>query len=258
MEPFPRILILLVATVLASCTNVFEYSPYDANVHSRNLNTSHANTVSDTAADTLRFAFFSDSHEHYDDLADAISSINARDNVKFAICGGDVADDGLSYQFQWYTSAIENCDVPVFTLIGNHDCRSNGRQIHKRLFGPTSFTFVSGAYKFIFFDDVVWEKGNTVPDFTWLENELADSTYLNVVAAHIPPWDEQMEGLPRTLFTRIVTPSNTSLCLHGHEHGGVDKYCNDIHTLVCGSVNKRYYWEVTLAGNQSYCKQINF
>ena len=257
-----RTVLYLFATVsiFSSCTDLIEYSPFDTGVHSRSLNLAYADCIASKvmSGDTLRIAYFSDSHSYFDHLNSAVSRINRRGRTSFAISGGDVADAGLAYQYKAYIDVIEKCAVPVFTTIGNHDYRSNGEILFKRLFGPTNSSFVYGDYKFIFFDDVVWENGNGRPDFDWLEQQISDTTYSNILIAHIMPGDEQLEGEFADLFARIVTVENTLLCLHGHAHGFSDSYFNGIRSIIPGRVKRRSYCEISLVGKEIILENIAF
>ena len=243
-----------------SCTQVFEYSPYDAAVSSRLLNQLFADEVEgmQMTGDTLRFALFADSHSYFDQLKEAVKSINSRENVSFAICAGDVADAGLSYQFEQYADIIESCKYPVFTAIGNHDHRSSGSIIYERLFGSPNTSFVYGRYKFVFFDDVIWEKQRDEPDFDWLARQLDDTSHLNILITHVTPWDIQFTPQMTERYAQVVRSDNTLLCLHGHGHGFGDKMYNNVRTIISGSVEREKYNEITLVGREITVERIAY
>lgn len=245
---------------MSSCTQVFEYSPYDAPVSSRLLNKLFANKVEamTPSSDTVRFALFADSHSYFDQLSEAISTINSRGNISFAICAGDVADAGLAYQFEKYADIIETCKYPVLTAIGNHDHRSSGAVIYERLFGSPNTSFVYGKYRFVFFDDAVWEKQRAVPDFDWLARQLDDTSHINILITHVTPWDDQFTREMTERYNQVVRPDNTLLCLHGHEHNYDDKMYNGIRTIISGSVEREKYNEITLIGREIVTNRISY
>jgi 3',5'-cyclic-AMP phosphodiesterase len=243
-----------------SCNGLIEYSPYDSNISTHNYNETNVDVISNTQLDndTLKFALISDSHDYYDDLSDAIDKINSQDNLLFVLVCGDVTNTGLSQEYEWYLDIIDNSKYPVITVIGNHDYLSNGSIIYQRLFGSSNTSFTYGSYKFILFDDIVWENNNAAPDFDWLATELSDTTRYNIVATHIPPWTDQLEGDNNLLFTQTVRPENTILCLHGHEHAFEELTYNGIYTIVSGTVKDRGYNVISLVGNKTYLERINF
>lgn len=245
---------------MSSCSQVFEYSPYDAPVSSRLLNKLFAEELGDAEqrADTVKFALFADSHSYFDQLNGAIKSINSRENVSFAICAGDVADAGLAYQFEKYADIIESCKYPVFTAIGNHDYRSSGATIFGRLFGSPNSSFVYGQYRFVFFDDVIWENNRAVPDFEWLARQLDDTSHINILITHVTPWDIQFTSAMTERYAQVVRSDNTLLCLHGHEHGYGDKMYNGIRTIISGSVEREKYNEITLVGREIIIERISY
>ena len=152
----------------------------------------------------------------------------------------------------------KNRVTPLITVMGNHDCLSNGYNVFERLFGPPNISFISGKYKFILFNNTIWENNNQSPKYEWLTNELADSAHFNIVLAHIPPWSDQMEGINNLVFRQIVNANNTILCLHGHEHKFTDTYYNSIHSVVAGDIDDREYYIIKLVGKQSIINRVSF
>lgn len=245
---------------LQGCSEMFSYSPFDTNVTTNEHNISETSFISNdtTGNDTLRFAFFSDSHDNYDEMESLISSINHRNDLQFIISGGDITNFGLSWEFQKYYSLVKRIRIPVVTAIGNHDYVSNGGIIYRRLFGPPNVTFACKGYKFIVFDDVVWENGNNPLDFNWLGDALDDSGKQNILIAHLPPWDEQMDSTHRANFTTTLTPANTMLCLYGHTHTFQLATHNGVKTLVAGDLKDREYYVVTLTKGQVSIERVFF
>jgi predicted phosphodiesterase len=251
-------IIILCFFVLTSCSDFVEYSPYDCDVHTLNLNYIEAENISELVSDTLKFALVSDPHDNYDDLEDAFNNINQHSGLQFVVCCGDVTNSGLSQEYQWYKDAIAKSKYPVFTVIGNHDYRSNGATIFTKMFGSSNMSFTASIYKFILFDDIIWENNNARPQYEWLANELEDSTHYNVVLTHIPPWSDQMVGSNSKMYNQIVTKQNTILSLHGHDHAFIDIVYNEVHSVVSDWVKNRNYTIITLIDDRAIVTKYNF
>jgi 3',5'-cyclic-AMP phosphodiesterase len=259
MKYLRTLFFLALVVLLSSCSDVFEFSPYDTDVHTRNTNNNLIAAIPDhlKSDDTLTFALIADSHSNYDDLSDVVSKVNQHKEVLFIIHCGDITDAGLTQEFDWYYDHIIGSSIPVITAIGNHDYRSNGHTVFEKIFGPSNMTYVSGNYKFIFFDDIIWENNNRSPKYEWLSEQLADSDYYHIVVSHIPPWTDQMEGSNNLLFKQIVTNQNTMLCLNGHEHSYEDTVYNNIRTIVSGSVDDRKFSIIKLFHDQVFVEHLD-
>ena len=247
---------------ITACKGLIEFSPYDAGIVSGNINVGNISAISESVnenGDTLKFVLFSDSHISYDELNDAVKSINQQEGICFAVCCGDITDNGLAREFGWYHSIVKNLMVPLVTVIGNHDYRSNGMEIYTSMFGPTNMSFTFGSYTFIVFDDIVWENNNRSPKFDWLRKELAkEETPYSVLLAHIPPWTDQMEGLYNIVFSNIIAESNIILCLHGHEHEFSQRVYANVPAVVSGCIKKREYCIIKLYDKESKTERIRF
>ncbi len=257
---FSRCFSLLILLFAIGCSDLIEYSPYDIDVPELQWNESEVAKI-DTLLkpqDTLRIAFFSDVHDNYDLLATAIDQINSRNDIHFIVCGGDITNSGLSQEYIWYLDEIKKSALPLVTVIGNHDYRSSGRYIYNRLFGSRRMCICCGPYRFILFDDVIWENNNLSPDYVWLNSVLSDESYQNIFIAHVPPHGDQMEGPNRLVHEQFVHSDNTILCLYGHTHIYEDFDDNGIHTLVAASLADREFYVVSLVGSESIIERMSF
>jgi len=248
--------------IFSSCSEVFEYSPYDTDVKSLGLNLISAAKISQkpqSETDTLKIVVFSDTHENYDDLSDAIVSINALPDIDFALCLGDVTVFGYVHEFQWYIDVIEELRYPLLTIIGNHDYLANGFTVYKRLFGDPNMSVITGKYKFVLFDDVIWENNNRSPRYEWLRDELSDDSYHNIVAAHIPPFTGEIGDLHRMVYNQIVDSSSVIMAMYGQFHFYNLAPFNGIrNTLNVASIDKREYCLIELINDTAIVKRINF
>lgn len=90
------------------------------------FNTNSGNSVSDAVAykKNLTFAVISDIHGTGDALNDFVEYINGKsDYLDFAICLGDNVPIRGDTATAWYDSALQNSNIPVYAVVGNHDVR---------------------------------------------------------------------------------------------------------------------------------------
>lgn len=255
------IIILSQFLLLSACSDIIEYSPYDTNIKTHDINIINAAKITDeqgALSDTVRFALFSDVHENYDDMSDAISSINRQSGVQFVVCCGDITCSGLTQEFEWDHDAAEKSIYPLITVIGNHDHLLNGNAVFNKLFGPPNMSFISGKYKFVLFNNNLWENYNYSPKYEWLRNQLSDSDYSNIIISHIPPFADEIDDLHRLVYNQIVDTTNTILSIHGHFHCFSDTVYNGIHTIISGAIDSREYYIVTLNNDKVFIECLSF
>lgn len=244
--------------LFTACSDLFEYSPYDADVRSTDINRDHiSRIIAAPVMDTLVFAVFSDVHEDYNALHGALKDINRRKEALFVIVNGDVTNAGLSQEFEWYARIIPYSDIPLVTVIGNHDCLANGLLIYRRMFGPVNRSFVTGEYKFILFNNIIWENNLTSPDYEWLRDELTGNSY-NVILSHMPPITSDIGSLHRIVYNSIADSVNTSMAIHSSAHRFSEYKYNGIPSLITTTVKDREYCLIKAINGQFYVKRVNF
>ncbi|WP_339660189.1 metallophosphoesterase [uncultured Polaribacter sp.] len=223
MKFYKIILAIAVLLTFTNCAHPFEFSVYEANVKTNQQNTTVKNLklLENISLDSkeFKFAFISDVHFFYDQLGDVIDDINNRDDVKFVIFGGDIADQALLREYEIFYDIMSNLKKPYVTVIGNHDYNVNGGIIYKKMFGDYNYSFEFNNNKFVLFDNVVWESEKEL-DFDWLTSELKDNTSYNqvFVVAHIPPDGDQFEGELEEKYRALMLAYNVPLSIHGHTH----------------------------------------
>jgi calcineurin-like phosphoesterase family protein len=210
--------------VLVSCDNLIEYSPYQAGVNTGNQqrNIQIINQLTEEGKgefQPFKIALIGDSHTYYDDLKDQIRILNQTDSIDFVVHLGDITLSGTHREFLWYGELIDGLNLPLITLIGNHDCLSSGDYIYYDMFGPSNFTLDYHGCRLVFFDNIVWERNVEDPDFKWLYNACdTDEAVHRLVFAHIPPWDEQLSIGNGFVYNKIMQDQNVSLSINGHSH----------------------------------------
>lgn len=243
------------------CNDIIEYSQYDINVSKRNLNLQNIETLN-AQDDTVVFAVVSDTHSYYNDFTDAVAYINNMKDVDFAVVCGDITDAGLSTEFEWYHKISKKLKVPYFTIIGNHDYRSNGGRIFRKMFGSTNFYFDYAGYRFVCFDDVVWENDNALPDFNWLKEALSSGgsqiSQPTILFAHIPHTSDQLVGEKGAQILQIISDSPVIMSIYGHDHTYHYEVTNNMEFLTLSSMNKREIVRVQMLDTRITFNKINF
>lgn len=77
----------------------------------------------------------------------------SKHNPDFIIHTGDFTTAGRYDQYMEILDAIKECSVPIVFAIGNHDVNHRGIDSFSFIFGPPSFFFDIGTYRFIFLNN---------------------------------------------------------------------------------------------------------
>ena len=71
--------------------------------------------------------FFSDVHAADKNVSRIIELANAwKNEVNCVINGGDTVQELATEGLSWYNTLVNNCEVPILNVAGNHDCWTNG------------------------------------------------------------------------------------------------------------------------------------
>lgn len=260
-----KVLIVLCFFSLTSCVDLFDYSPYEVRVEPKNRqwNQKQIERLEEQSEfEPFRILFISDTHTEYDNFIDFVSIANSMTDIAFIVNGGDVSLSGISKEFDWYQEIIKKLDVPIVTVIGNHDYLSNGLEVYKTMFGKTNFTFVYNNCKFVIFDDIIWENPKGEVDYKWIDTALEnDSNYTHVIPfSHIPPWDEQLDYANYRMLHYIITKNSISKSFHGHVHQFMSRYLfEDSTEYVCTpGMKKRGFLILSISVDSIVYEQISF
>jgi predicted phosphodiesterase len=252
---YPYVLILLIlslSSIIYSCKKTFEYSPYtgDAAYGSELRTDKNLQEILERVQESGKFkvAFLSDTHYFHDELSNAIDVINSDNDISFVVVCGDLSDQGLEKEYSFFYDQAIKLNKPVLTVIGNHDYLANAENIYGNMFGPANYTLDYHGFRFIFFDNVFWEK-NSTPDFDWLNTQASSAVAENkkpVLISHIPFFGDQYDSTSKARHLQILDDNNVSLSVHGHQHTysytdlGSDNKC-----LVVPAIGKRSFCTVS-------------
>lgn len=142
--------------------------------------------------DNNTYIILGDNRDGYDTFAQIIEQVNALNPV-FVIDNGDLVYSGKPNQYRLFDQSIKNISSTVCTTLGNHDVRSNGRDIYTKLYGPGYYSFDFGDSHFAFLDSSPgWAEKRAITDeqYEWLERDLQKAQGKRIyVITHIPPTD---------------------------------------------------------------------
>lgn len=170
-----------------------------------NLKRSEERTVEfspDTKAEYPEFVILGDNRNGYQTFSQIIDQINAINPV-FVIDNGDLVFGGEPNKYRLFFETVSKLRVPLYTTLGNHDIRENGRPMYTKLFGPPYYSFDYGNDHFIFLDSSRgWAEKRAIPEeqYVWLENNLKSASGKRIfVISHIPPTDPR-SGIEENKF----------------------------------------------------------
>lgn len=261
MKTRNNLLILALGLLLASCDQLTDFSPYDANTTHNNINTLNVSEIEAMKwpSDSITFIAISDTHTNYTDFRAAVATINQMDGISFVMVLGDVTNLGLFKEFDDYYHLASRLEVPFVTLIGNHDYLSNGKTIFNKMFGPTNFYFDIGNYRMVVFDNVVWENGNQEPDFEWFQQTLnVPEGMISVACFHIHRFDPQLENGYADKMLGIIEKYPVSLSIFGHGHDYWEEEVNNRRYLMVPDITMRNMAKITLANQTATIEILNF
>jgi len=217
-----RFILFLFALLIVSC----KYSPWETGVDCRDYyqdNLRHLAQINAEAPEQLAFgvALLTDLHNDLSDLKSAVERINQRNDVAFTLVLGDMTDQGLAEEYDWFCKVLVDLKVPRFYVIGNHDSISFGKEIFLENFAPFDYAFTYKDVKFILYNDNAFEFPGS-PDYTFLENEAAVQTNevrrLTIGASHVPPVVDVHTEEEAAMLRQFLVNHNFNLTLHGHHH----------------------------------------
>ncbi|TDH28665.1 metallophosphoesterase [Segetibacter sp. 3557_3] len=173
------------------------------------------------------------------------------------ICVGDLVWDNLPL-FSNYNAAIDQCGLPFFQVIGNHDMdyRMGGDETSdntfKKTYGPSYYSFNRGQVHYVVLDDV-WYLGNereykgfiTDEQLAWLAKDLSfvAKDKLLVLCAHIPVHAVENKQALYNLITEYKVHIMTG---HTHYNNNIinDNVYEHVHGTVCGA-----WWTGPICGD---------
>lgn len=245
--------VLLLVFVLASCKDLFRFSPNEIRLEEseKNLNARNIEKIQALPSKSnFKVAIIGDSQRFYEELDDFVKHINQRNDISFVILNGDITDFGLSKEYQWVLRSLQKLHVPYVTVIGNHDMLANGRLVYKKMFGPENFSFTYSGTRFVLFNSSSREVGynGTLPDLDWLKKEIESDPVNKILPiSHVPPFSADFDQNLSEQYARLLEEHGINLSVHSHDHSFsmTEPYHDGVTYLVTSSMKARSYALVT-------------
>jgi 3',5'-cyclic-AMP phosphodiesterase len=151
--------------------------------------------------DNPEVVILGDNRNGYGTFSQIIDQVNGI-SPAFVIDNGDLVYGGEPNRYRLFYETISKLQVPLYTTLGNHDIRENGRGIYTMLFGPPYYSFDYFNNHFIFLDSSRgWSEKTAIPEvqYQWLESDLQHAQGKRIfVVSHIPPTDPRANVTPNT------------------------------------------------------------
>lgn len=232
MRRVPVLACLLVVACLKSTP--FKTNPEEIDLTSREL--SKLQKLGEPPQ-AWTFLAFGDTHDEYDDLETSVDIMN-RSDARFALIAGDLTDRGTLQEFEWSGELYRNLDVPFFTVIGNHDAISDGKEIYQKMYGPLDYSFHHGPLKFVMFDSNNLETPSA-PDRDWLREQVRDHGDAKgvVLVTHqaVLDSDAREGGDNHVFYDELLRSGDVVLVVHGHLNEQRLRQKHGVPVLQCGT-----------------------
>lgn len=245
---------------LTGC-NLIDYHPYDGKIDGETQINRHNIEQIETSLQgrkEIRFAVISDTQRWYDELEDAVESINKREEIDFMIHCGDLSDFGATKEFEWQRDILKKLKVPYVAIVGNHDCLGTGLDVFQKMFGEENFVFTAGFVRFVCINTnaLEYDYSHPVPDFAFIKSEsenVPEEVSMTVVAMHAKPFDEQFNNNVADVFQyQLHQLHNIQFCLCGHCHATevFDLFDDGLlyYEITCGKKRQYYVFTMTEEG----------
>lgn len=223
MHVYARLLVF--AFLLTACRDLFQFSPYEIRLGASvsqltEKNLSLLAQKSSPVFTPFRFAVLADTHEFRDEVDDVVESINRDPTIMFVVVLGDITNDGLRKEYLWINELFSELRVPYLVVIGNHDALTNGKELYKSMFGVYNYAFAFNNVWFVLFNDNNWEFDNNVPDFVWLEQQLAagGAHQHRIMGSHIGPKTRRFSAEQLQRIEGFMDSYDVGLYMFGHDH----------------------------------------
>ena len=186
-----------------------------------------------SAAETFRFALFTDLHiqminpQPAIDLQNAVNDVNALQGIDFVIVSGDVTESGDWASLQKAKSILDGLSIPYYITVGNHELKwsESGATDFVKVFGADKFSFMHKGFRFIGFATgpvIKMGDGHVSPqDIDWVSEELSkNGKNIPVIAVtHYPLLGGDVDNWYD--MTDVLRNYNVQAVLGGHYHRNV-------------------------------------
>lgn len=254
-----NIIVISIMLLSTSCSTL-DYHPYDAHITgAHNLtkkNIAHIERAL-KGKKSFKFAMISDTQRRFDETKLAIEEINSRNDIDFIVHGGDLSDFGFTDEFLWMRDLLCELNKPHVTVIGNHDCIGTGKDVYKKIYGESNYTFSAGNTRFICLNTnaLEYDYSSPIPDFSFLQRELAnipENIEKTIFLMHVKPYDDEFNNNVAQVFQAYINRfPKVQFCLYGHNHNLAvgEPFEDGVKYYGCPDIADRIYLLFTIHEN---------
>lgn len=208
------------------------------------------------AGETYTFYVCADPHidDTYENLCEFATQMRNDPNANFGIVLGDCVDRNSSALPNYveaigYIADFQATNMPIFSLIGNHDLFFDGWRDYSKLLGASVYwfdvDFAAGCDLFIALDSASGTLGER--QMKWLREFLANErgkyrhcvvlTHTNLFYA-----DNSQQGSGNmaleemAVLVELFSRHNVTLCLQGHDHYREDLMLGGVRYTTVGTI----------------------
>ena len=148
------------------------------------ISTQSSKSTQSRAQVKYKFAVISDNHEDTSVYPKIVEQIAARSDLVFVAHLGDQSNAGERIKLQESKGILDNIEVPVYVLPGDHDSNWVPRRDltnFKQVFNlqQTSYAVTHESERYIFIDNSDGNEGISTEAWDWLSRDLESSQGLN-------------------------------------------------------------------------------
>ena len=160
------------------------------------------------------------------DLRLVVNDINKRDDIKFVIATGDIAEKGRNSELELAKQILNGLRINYYIIPGNHDTKwsESGCTKFKELWGDDKFVFNFNNTRHIGINSgIPWRGGGghvSVEDLDWLKNVLKETSPEREIIFYIHhPLDGDVDNWFEV--TNILADYNIKAIFIGHGHANM-------------------------------------
>ena len=161
--------------------------------------------------------------------------------IDFWLFTGDISQTGTKESYALFSSAIQQYDIPVYCVPGNHDTPEFLRHVVPDSPVNSVNIIQFGRFSMVLLDSWIENEHHgriSRSCLRQLEEYLQDSDQFNIIVLHHPPvevnsqWLDEIGLDNRTEFLQVLGKCNAEmLVLFGHVHQEVDRQSDKLRML---------------------------
>ncbi len=211
----------------------------------------------------FKFAWLTDVHigssaEAETDLISAVNDINGKEDLKFVVVTGDIAEKGKSPELEKAKEILDKLTLEYHIIPGNHDTKwsPSAGQKFIELWKDDKFVFEHDNIVFVGINSgIIWRGGGahvTPEDLSWLKETLKQAgTQKEIILLVHHPLDSNDNIDNWFMVTNLLKGYNIKAVLVGHGHVNKIMNFNGVPAAMSRSnLSKGGAWGYTIVENK--------